>query len=42
MVPCKALITVVFRTDAVETAVEELGPRLEGIVSGRRFQERIK
>ncbi len=36
-IPCKALIMLVSRTDAVRTAVEALGPEVVGIISSQDF-----
>ncbi len=37
VIPCRALIMLVSRTDAVETAVEALGPEVVGIISSQDF-----
>ncbi len=37
VIPCKALIMLVSRTDAVRTAVEALGPEVVGIISSQDF-----
>jgi hypothetical protein len=40
VIPCKALIMLVSRTDAVGTAVEALSPEVVGIISSQDFSDR--
>jgi hypothetical protein len=41
VIPCKALIMVVSRTDAVEVAVEELKPEVVGVIVSQDILEPI-